>query len=96
MFESIKKHLKKDEPKDLNWHIVYVGQFYDQVGHFLDKSSDGNYVGEINQGVYKFLNESFKMRDWSEMRRQNGFYMEVIGFKFRNEEDAMAFKLRWA
>ena len=42
-----------------------------------------------------FVRTTCDPRDWASIRIQQGYTMVTIGYKFRNEVDATAFKLRW-
>ena len=48
-------------------------------------SKDGDY----------FLYNNFDALDFVVVMKPFGYYQEVAGIRFRNEEDAVAFKLRW-
>lgn len=43
----------------------------------------------------RFLRDNFDIADFTITMKPMGFYQEVASIKFRNEEDAVAFKLRW-
>ena len=46
-------------------------------------------------GETELFCQDFGIGNYRVMRKQCGFYNLVIGYKFRYEEDAMAFKLRF-
>ena len=43
----------------------------------------------------KFVRSMCDPKDWVCIRAQQGYIMVTVGYEFRYEEDAAAFKLRW-
>ena len=53
------------------------------------------YMGTCHPDEEEFLRENFVIGEWRDMRKQTGYFNMHIGYEFKHEEDAMAFKLRW-
>ena len=45
--------------------------------------------------IEEFIRMNFEIGDWQTVRGFFGYFIIVIGYKFKNEEDLIAFKLRW-
>ncbi len=79
----------------MNWYSVEIDE-YDHFYRTWEDVKHGMFIIQLNDNLEKWLNENITSNydvNCDDIYSNSNYHFAII--EFTNEEDAMAFKLRW-